>query len=156
MTIFPAIESCKPSAKGTGGIRSAGEDILPLTAARLCSAGCVLSLFHVYGSLRTWFCMVCKDKGWLYSVPFVRSDFLPYPLYPKNMAYTEITNAEQLLERLVLHEISLEYPWGSVCSCFRKRRIKSHLHDQGIPRCFCHARVAKDLLMWQIRSCTCS
>lgn len=54
--------------------------------------------------------MVCKDKGWLYSVPFVRAEFLPYPLYPKNMAYTEITNAEQLMERLVLQEISLECP----------------------------------------------
>lgn len=54
--------------------------------------------------------MVCMDKGWLYSVPFVRFESLPYPLHPKYMAYTEITNAEQLLERLVLHEMSLEYP----------------------------------------------
>lgn len=149
MTIFAAIESCKPSAKGTGGICSAGEGTVPLTAPWLRSAGCVLSLFHVNGSLRTWFCTVCKDKGWLYSVPFVRSEFLPYPLHLKNMAYPEITNAEQLLERLVLHEISLEYPWRSVCSCFRERRIKSHLHGQDISRCFCHARITKDLLMWQ-------
>lgn len=149
MTIFPAIESCKASAKGTGGICSAGEGTLPLTAARLRSARHLLSLFYVNGSLRTWFCMICKDKGWLYSVSSVRSECLPYPLHPKNMAYIEITNAEQLLERLVLHEICLEYPRRSVCSCFRKRRIKSHLHGQGIFRCFCHARVTKDLLMWQ-------
>lgn len=54
--------------------------------------------------------MVCMDKGWLYSVPFVRSESLPYPLHPKNAAYTEITNAEWLLERFVLHEMSVEYP----------------------------------------------
>ena len=147
MTVFPAIESCKPSAEGTGGIHGTGKGILPMTETMLHSADCMLLLFHVNGSFSTRFCTVCKDKGFLLSVPFEKCEFLPYPLCLESTPHTEITNAEQLFERFILHEISLEYPWKSVWFCFGKGRIKRNPCAWGISRCSCHARVTKDLLL---------
>lgn len=144
LLIFPAIESSKPSAEGTGGIHDTGKGILPKTEKMLHLTDCKLLLFHVNGSFTTWVCTVCRIKACFSSCALCEiCEFLP--VTPPNRTLHRNHSC-----KTVISEICLAWSlWNTPENLFvlgKKGGLRG-ICVLEISRCFCHMRGTKGLLL---------